>query len=192
MRPCPSRSPPPTSAPPRPQDDGTSIDQAEEDLSSEASGGAGTARALWKWACLQASERGGSGGGGGGAAGRYEAALYGALSGNVSAVLPVCGTWEDACWAYCRWALGGAGGVMTRTATYCMVAAAGLGGHLREDVTARSSSPFVFFYRSAWLDLGTDEAVGMEAHAPHEEIAGDVIMGVLQRSERQKNGFSCP
>lgn len=33
----------------------------------------------------------------------------------------------------------------------------------------------------AWLDLGTDEAVGMEAHAQHEEVAGDVIMGVLQR-----------
>lgn len=90
----------PVMHPPLSQDDETPVDQAAEDLSSEASGGAGNARALWKWACLQASERGG--GVGTGAAGRYEAALYGALSGNVPAVLPICGSWEDACWAYCR------------------------------------------------------------------------------------------
>jgi nuclear pore complex protein Nup107 len=34
--------------------------------------------------------------------GRYEAALYGVLAGYLPAVLPVCSTWEDACWAYCR------------------------------------------------------------------------------------------
>lgn len=33
---------------------------------------------------------------------RYEAALYGALCGSLPAVLPVCGSWEDACWAHCR------------------------------------------------------------------------------------------
>ena len=83
------------------QDDETSVDQAADDLAAEAAGGSGVSRALWKWTCLQASERAASG-----AAGRpgamYEAAVYGALGGNVSAVLPVCGSWEDAFWAYCR------------------------------------------------------------------------------------------
>ena len=81
------------------QDDEMSEEQAAAELAAEVCGGGGTSRALWKWACLQASERCG---GTGGAAGRYEAALYGALGGNVAAVLPVCGSWEDACWAYCR------------------------------------------------------------------------------------------
>lgn len=36
------------------------------------------------------------------AGGRYEAALYGALCGHLPSVLPVCASWEDACWAYCR------------------------------------------------------------------------------------------
>ena len=76
-----------------------SEEQAAAELAAEVCGGGGTSRALWKWACLQASERCG---GTGGAAGRYEAALYGALGGNAAAVLPVCGSWEDACWAYCR------------------------------------------------------------------------------------------
>ena len=33
---------------------------------------------------------------------RYEAALYGALCAYLPATLAVCGSWEDACWAYCR------------------------------------------------------------------------------------------
>lgn len=35
---------------------------------------------------------------------RYEAALYGALCAYLPATLAVCNTWEDTCWAYCRWA----------------------------------------------------------------------------------------
>lgn len=33
---------------------------------------------------------------------KYEAALYGALCGDVKAMLPACDTWEDEAWAYCR------------------------------------------------------------------------------------------
>lgn len=33
---------------------------------------------------------------------RYEAALYGALSCNVSRMLSVCSSWEDECWVYSR------------------------------------------------------------------------------------------
>mmetsp|Transcript_33440 Transcript_33440/g.73943 ORF Transcript_33440/g.73943 Transcript_33440/m.73943 type:complete len:1069 (+) Transcript_33440:427-3633(+) len=72
--------------------------QQGEDLAWEVDLGAGTMRALWKWACLQVSEQAMRSLGGG----RYEAAVYGVLSGNLAAVLPVCSTWEDACWAYCR------------------------------------------------------------------------------------------
>jgi hypothetical protein len=33
---------------------------------------------------------------------KYEAALYGALCGDVRAMLPACESWEDEAWAYCR------------------------------------------------------------------------------------------
>jgi hypothetical protein len=33
---------------------------------------------------------------------KYEAALYGALCGDVKAMLPACDSWEDEAWAYCR------------------------------------------------------------------------------------------
>jgi len=33
---------------------------------------------------------------------RWEAALYGSLCGHLSRVLPVCSSWEDEAWAYCR------------------------------------------------------------------------------------------
>jgi len=33
---------------------------------------------------------------------KYEAALYGALCGDVVRMLPACDTWEDEAWAYCR------------------------------------------------------------------------------------------
>jgi hypothetical protein len=33
---------------------------------------------------------------------KYEAALYGALCGDVRAMLPACDSWEDEAWAYCR------------------------------------------------------------------------------------------
>jgi hypothetical protein len=34
---------------------------------------------------------------------RWEAAVYGALCGHVTAMLPVCASWEDEMWSYCRW-----------------------------------------------------------------------------------------
>lgn len=40
--------------------------------------------------------------GGEGGESRYEAAVYGALSSNTSKMLPVCDTWESACWALFR------------------------------------------------------------------------------------------
>ena len=36
------------------------------------------------------------------AGGRFEAAVYGCLSGHVSAMLPVCSSWEDVAWAWSR------------------------------------------------------------------------------------------
>jgi hypothetical protein len=35
---------------------------------------------------------------------KFECALYGALCGDVRAMLPACETWEDEAWAYCRYA----------------------------------------------------------------------------------------
>lgn len=34
---------------------------------------------------------------------RWEAAVYGAMCGHVTRMLPVCNSWEDEVWAYCRW-----------------------------------------------------------------------------------------
>lgn len=50
-------------------------------------------RDLWKYSCWASSSAGVS---------MYERALFGALSGNVAAVLPVCGNWQDMLWAYFR------------------------------------------------------------------------------------------
>eukprot|EP00798_Chlamydomonas_sp_ICE-L_P004835 gene4835-34588_t len=72
-------------------DEGTQM----EDMAVEVDLGLGNLRALWKQSCLVASEAPAS-------SPKFEAALYGALCGNLSAVLPVCNNWEDACWAYCR------------------------------------------------------------------------------------------
>ncbi len=83
-------------------DEEASVEQLCEDLAVETASGAGTLRSLWKWICLQVADQLSSGGSIMGAAGRYEAAVYGVMSGNVAASLPVCSTWEDACWAYCR------------------------------------------------------------------------------------------
>lgn len=55
-------------------------------------------RHLWRWSCLRISEAAAAAT----PSNRYEAALYGALGSHVAAVLPVCGGWEDECWAYCR------------------------------------------------------------------------------------------
>jgi hypothetical protein len=63
--------------------------------------GSGLLRALWRWSCFQLAERaGGAAEASGG--GLHEAAVYAALSSHVARVLPVCGTWEDCCWAYLR------------------------------------------------------------------------------------------
>ncbi|GAA5904143.1 hypothetical protein JCM6882_003958 [Rhodosporidiobolus microsporus] len=49
-------------------------------------------RRLWKKMCRRIAESS--------AVDPYERALYGALSGDVSSVLPVCATWEDIVWAH--------------------------------------------------------------------------------------------
>lgn len=67
--------------------------------------GEGSLRALWRWTCYQASEQAAAAGEAsrqGPGASVFEAAIYGTLSGNVARVLPVCGGWEDACWALFR------------------------------------------------------------------------------------------
>lgn len=48
------------------------------------------------YVCVGPSEDGGGGN-------RFEAALYGALCGDVRSMLPACDSWEDEAWAYCRW-----------------------------------------------------------------------------------------
>jgi hypothetical protein len=50
--------------------------------------------------CLRGVSTGPSGAGESG--NKYEAALYGALCGDVRAMLPACDSWEDEAWAYCR------------------------------------------------------------------------------------------
>jgi hypothetical protein len=50
--------------------------------------------------CLHVVYTGPSGAGESG--NKYEAALYGALCGDVRAMLPTCDSWEDEAWAYCR------------------------------------------------------------------------------------------
>lgn len=72
-----------------------------QDLASEVEGGAGLLRALWRWSCYQAAEQAGAAAEAGGA-GLHEAAVYGALSGHLARILPVCASWEDCCWAYLR------------------------------------------------------------------------------------------
>lgn len=77
-------------------------------LAAEQDSGAGTLRALWRWSLRRAALSGEHGAAGAGmapaGARRYEPAVFGALSGGVSSMLPVCSTWEDLAWAYCRWA----------------------------------------------------------------------------------------
>lgn len=51
-------------------------------------------RDLWKLACWEAASSP--------TCSPYECAVYGALSGNIEAVLPVCTTWEDQLWARMR------------------------------------------------------------------------------------------
>ncbi|KAG8179404.1 hypothetical protein JTE90_026304 [Oedothorax gibbosus] len=54
-------------------------------------------RDLWKAACWEASQSP--------VVSPYEQAIYGALCGNLKAVLSVCQTWEDYLWAYARTSL---------------------------------------------------------------------------------------
>ncbi|PSC76457.1 nuclear pore complex NUP107 isoform B [Micractinium conductrix] len=72
-----------------------------QDLAAEVEGGGALLRALWRWSCLQLAERAGAAAEASGA-GLHEAAVYAALGCHVARVLPVCTSWEDACWAYLR------------------------------------------------------------------------------------------
>ncbi|BDA47704.1 Nuclear pore complex protein NUP107 [Coccomyxa sp. Obi] len=74
-----------------------SVEECNEELASEIELGSGTLRALWRWACYQASERIGQQ-----SSGQMEAAVYGALAGNVERILPACASWQDATWALSR------------------------------------------------------------------------------------------
>ncbi|WIA33136.1 hypothetical protein OEZ86_006287 [Tetradesmus obliquus] len=76
------------------------IDQqaAAEELACQVDGGVASAKLAWKWACYAAAEAAA-----GGTPGNcWEAAVYGALCGHVTAMLPVCASWEDEMWSYCR------------------------------------------------------------------------------------------
>eukprot|EP00775_Hariotina_reticulata_P011330 gene11330-11480_t len=71
---------------------------AADELAWQVEGGAAAARVTWKWACYAAAEAAANATPGN----RWEAAVYGSLCGHLSRVLPVCSSWEDEAWAYCR------------------------------------------------------------------------------------------
>ncbi|BBN06716.1 nuclear pore complex protein Nup107 [Marchantia polymorpha subsp. ruderalis] len=64
----------------------------------ELESGSGHQRRLWKWACFAASNNIGDGP----HESKYEAAIFASQCGNVKRMLPVCFTWEAACWAMVR------------------------------------------------------------------------------------------
>ncbi|GAA6032198.1 hypothetical protein JCM8097_007121 [Rhodosporidiobolus ruineniae] len=63
----------------------------EEDVAEKVAQG-NVQRRLWKRMCRKVAESN--------TLDPYERALYGALSGDVASVLPVCSTWEDVVWAH--------------------------------------------------------------------------------------------
>ncbi|KAL3694255.1 hypothetical protein R1sor_007906 [Riccia sorocarpa] len=64
----------------------------------ELESGAGHQRRLWKWACYSASDSIGDST----HESKYEAAIFASQCGNVKRMLPVCFSWEAACWALVR------------------------------------------------------------------------------------------
>ncbi len=80
------------------QDEELAAEAVAAELAAQVEGGRGAGTRLWKWACYRAAEAAASAA----HANKHEAALYGAMCGHVARVLPVCGGWEDECWAYCR------------------------------------------------------------------------------------------
>ncbi|KAF8067307.1 SRL1 [Scenedesmus sp. PABB004] len=71
---------------------------AAEELAWQVEGGLAASRVAWKWACFAAAEAAATATPGN----RWEAAVYAALCGHVARMLPVCASWEDEAWAYCR------------------------------------------------------------------------------------------
>src|SRR5690348_9139593 len=71
--------------------------RVSEDISDDITGDLGegnSRRDLWKYVCWQMSKATDIS--------SYEKALFGALSGNVSSVLPHCPRWSDKLWAFFR------------------------------------------------------------------------------------------
>ncbi|KAG6549031.1 hypothetical protein Mapa_009474 [Marchantia paleacea] len=64
----------------------------------ELESGSGHQRRFWKWACFAASNNIGDSL----HESKYEAAIFASQCGNVKRMLPVCFTWEAACWAMVR------------------------------------------------------------------------------------------
>ncbi|GLI68609.1 hypothetical protein VaNZ11_013082 [Volvox africanus] len=75
-------------------DNGPVVHLQKEELSDEVANGRGPLLALWRWAARQAAAAG--------AGDKFERAVFGALGGDAAAGLPVCVTWEDFAWVYCR------------------------------------------------------------------------------------------
>ncbi|MEW5303207.1 MAG: hypothetical protein WDW36_005920 [Sanguina aurantia] len=72
--------------------------EAAEELSGEVEGGTRAGRELWKLTCRRvAAQASGSVLGG-----DFEAAVYGAMCGDLRYMMPVCASWEDGCWMLCR------------------------------------------------------------------------------------------
>ncbi|GIL72309.1 hypothetical protein Vretimale_3986 [Volvox reticuliferus] len=75
-------------------DNGPVVHLQKEELSDETANSRGPLLALWRWAARQAAAAG--------ASEKFERAVFGALGGDAAAGLPVCVTWEDFAWVYCR------------------------------------------------------------------------------------------
>ncbi|KAL1421501.1 hypothetical protein MTO96_004185 [Rhipicephalus appendiculatus] len=113
-------------------------------------------RDLWKRACWEAASNP--------TCSLYERAVYGALSGNVQAMLPACNTWEDQLWARMRAVVDVCVELELRTATQ----------------QARSLEPLPPGYPS---DPGTFEAVfrDLQAAVGASDTRDQEIMHILQR-----------
>uniref|UniRef100_L7M2T4 Nuclear pore complex protein n=1 Tax=Rhipicephalus pulchellus TaxID=72859 RepID=L7M2T4_RHIPC len=113
-------------------------------------------RDLWKRACWEAASNP--------TCSLYERAVYGALSGNVQAMLPACTTWEDQLWARMRALVDVCVEQELRTATQ----------------QARSLEPLPPGYPS---DRGTFEAVfrDLQAAVGASDTRDQEIMHILQR-----------
>ncbi|KAJ8373496.1 hypothetical protein SKAU_G00040760 [Synaphobranchus kaupii] len=104
-------------------------------------------RGVWKVCCWRLAEEE--------QFNRYERAIYGALTGNLKQLLPVCETWEDSVWAYFR--------VMVDTLVEQNLRSSGLGSEELEEL------PREYLEASWTMDKVFDELLATESKRVLEE-----------------------